>query len=537
MDKSDLRERIEQTVQATRNNYETRSKLLKKLLKEAEEVGDAYAVGRVSLLLAACYFTLGQRNSIFGYALKAVDIFKKLGKRNLLASSYNVLGISYLAQENYYRAIECYNCALKAIRGLKNPMIRSDVILSNIAESYYHMGEYRKSCGLLIKCVKVIRTKHPEDHTSAVIYSINLSENYECLGEFEKAREILDSAWSDVEQLELDVLSWNYYIRQCCIMYKMGELAEGMKYADMAINAVKSGYDSFEFHHDYEEIAIQQVAVGDLERAQCFADILTDYAEKNGHTIDLILSKRVQARICLAQGEGKRALMLYRDLSGLYEKRIAEQHEMQYESQKSAEASSREIGKLLQRIRLNEEKAERDSLTGLMNRSALVSVTNEFIQNAKEKGRRLGAIFMDIDYFKEYNDTYGHAAGDEAIKTIANICLGEVNPSVKFFRYGGDEYFGIVLGYKDEELEKLASRISGKVRVSGFEHVRNPNGKTLTVSMGIVNVDMQHSEATILDIIQYADKTLYHAKDRGKNAVFSYRMLGDSEHEFKRILP
>lgn len=58
----------------------------------------------------------------------------------------------------------------------------------------------------------------------------------------------------------------------------------------------------------------------------------------------------------------------------------------------------------------------------------------------------------------------------------------------------------------------------------------------LTVSMGIVNVDMRESKDTILDIIQYADKTLYHAKDRGKNAVFAYHMLGNSEHEFKRIV-
>ena len=170
-----------------------------------------------------------------------------------------------------------------------------------------------------------------------------------------------------------------------------------------------------------------------------------------------------------------------------------------------------------------------------MNRSALVSVTNEFLQNARDKGRMLGAIFMDIDYFKEYNDTYGHAAGDEAIKYVANVCLSEENSSVKFFRYGGDEYFGIVLGYEDANLEDLALRISERVRSSGLEHAKNPSGQRLTISAGIVNVNMQNSQETILDIIQYADKTLYHAKDRGKNVVFAYHALGNSEHEYRRL--
>ena len=57
----------------------------------------------------------------------------------------------------------------------------------------------------------------------------------------------------------------------------------------------------------------------------------------------------------------------------------------------------------------------------------------------------------------------------------------------------------------------------------------------LTVSIGVVNVNMQQSDDTLLDIIQYADKTLYHAKDRGKNTVFAYHALGRTEHEFRRI--
>ena len=147
----------------------------------------------------------------------------------------------------------------------------------------------------------------------------------------------------------------------------------------------------------------------------------------------------------------------------------------------------------------------------------------------------LGGIFLDIDYFKEYNDTYGHAEGDEAIKFIARVCIGEENPKVRFFRYGGDEYFGITLGLADEELQLLALRISDTIRGSNIAHIKNPNGQRLTVSIGIANVDMTCSDETILDLIKYADKALYHAKDRGKDDVFAYHDLPNSEHEYLRV--
>ena len=346
---------------------------------------------------------------------------------------------------------------------------------------------------------------------------------------------MLDEIKPDIELLARDVLLWGYYGRRCCVLYKMGRLEEAEKYADLTITSINSGYDSYEFHRDFEKISTLEVQNGDYRRAQCFADILNAYAETNPHKLDQIIAKRVQARICDARGESERALALYRELNMLYVERMREQIEMQYESQKNAEAASREIGKLLQRVRVSEEKAERDPLTGLMNRSALVATTNEFIESAKENGITLGAIFIDIDYFKEYNDTYGHAAGDEAIKYVARVCRDEESTTVRFFRYGGDEYFGIILDHKDEELEQLGLRILEKAHTSGLEHAKNPNGQRLTLSIGLVNVNMQNSNDTILDVINYADKTLYHAKDRGKNAVFMYHALENSEHEFRRI--
>lgn len=536
MDRSEINERIEQLMKEGKKDYKRLEKELKKHLKAAEKDGDLYLVGKISLYLSMCCFELGNRVGMLPHAYKAVGIFESTSDHVMLARSYNLLGIAYGAQENFQLSLDAYNKALDTIRGRRKPGIRREMVLNNIAECYYQMGEYQKSINIMKGCFSTCRKRNPDNYSSIVIYGLNLSDCYESLGEYDKSKEILDSIKGSVDHLEEDALLFGYYTRLSCVLYKAGDADNGASYADLALKRMRAVRDSYEFHRDFEKIASLEVEIGDFERAQRFADILTEYAAASGLTLDLITAKRVQANICDSRGEEERALELYKDLNDLYEKRVSEQNAMQYESQKNAEAANKEIAKLMKKIRISEEKAERDPLTGLMNRSALVSITNEFIQKAKEKGKKLGGIFLDIDYFKEFNDTYGHASGDEAIKLIASVCMGEETPSVRFFRYGGDEYFGIVLGHKDEDLETIALRISQKVRGSGVAHIKNPNGQHLTVSVGIVNVDMKESDSTILDIIKYADKALYHAKDRGKDDVFAYCFTSNSEHEYKRVV-
>lgn len=535
MESSKIDDRIEQIMKDHRRDYPRLERELKKCLKEAEKDGEIMLIGKISLYLSMCYFEMGDRVRILSHAFKAVGIFENTDDMTLLARSYNLLGIGYGAQENYQLALASYNKALDTIRGQRKPVLRKEMILNNIADCYYQMGEYQKSIHLMKGCLSTCQKKNPDNHVSISVYGLNLSDCYESLGEIQQAKEILDCVEPDVKTLGEDPLVYGYYARRSVIHYRLGDLEKGAEYADLTLSGMNIIHDLYEFHRDFERIASLKVQANDCDRAQKFADILSEYANSNGHTFELIIAKRVQASIFDARGDRANALELYKELNDLYEKRVQEQNAMQYESQKNAEAASREIAKLMKKIRISEEKAERDPLTGLMNRSALVSITNEFVQSAKEHNKKLGGIFLDIDYFKEYNDTYGHAAGDEAIKYIASVCLGEETSSIRFFRYGGDEYFGVILGHKDEDVEKLALRISETVHSSGYQHIKNPNGQRLTVSIGVVNVDMKDSDYTILDIIKYADKALYYAKDRGKDVVFAYHALANSEHEYRRV--
>ena len=167
------------------------------------------------------------------------------------------------------------------------------------------------------------------------------------------------------------------------------------------------------------------------------------------------------------------------------------------------------------------ELASEDGLTGIANRRAF----DQHLQAEWDRRRRdqeaLSLILFDIDYFKNYNDTYGHQAGDECLASIGNaLQTGDIarRPGDLIARYGGEE-FVVVLGKTDtgdasDIGEKLCSRISNlriPHRTSKVGHV-----KFVTVSVGIAT--MRPSGQTVpADIIAAADKALYQAKRTGRN--------------------
>lgn len=154
--------------------------------------------------------------------------------------------------------------------------------------------------------------------------------------------------------------------------------------------------------------------------------------------------------------------------------------------------------------------AKRDGLTGLYNRRTFDGVVDEFL--GKKPAGTEGALFLiDMDNFKNVNDTLGHLAGDEALKTLAGVMRMVFNGAY-LGRYGGDEFTVFIVGYgSDGELETLAADLCDKMDMN-FEH----EGKSvsLSVSVGVattVGVD-EYSE-----LYMQADKALYYSKENGRN--------------------
>ena len=155
--------------------------------------------------------------------------------------------------------------------------------------------------------------------------------------------------------------------------------------------------------------------------------------------------------------------------------------------------------------------AHQDPLTNTANRRKMEVV----LENAVEQKKAFSAIMLDIDYFKRYNDTYGHPAGDDCLARVAQVLKQSVRtPDDVVSRYGGEEFLVILFNCPADIAEKVAARIQDGLRKEAIPHSTSTVSDRVTVSMGIA--EMAEGLAGT-EIIARADTALYRAKEAGRD--------------------
>lgn len=162
------------------------------------------------------------------------------------------------------------------------------------------------------------------------------------------------------------------------------------------------------------------------------------------------------------------------------------------------------------------QQANTDALTGLMNRRALRARMNEHWPRI-EQGTPFSAFFVDVDFFKAFNDRYGHLAGDRVLVAVANAIDDVVGPDMPVARFGGEEFTVLLPGVPIEQATQLGQRTCAAVSALDIAHEASLFG-TVTVSVGIASTSREHF-ATPADLLHAADLALYRAKRLGRNRV------------------
>jgi len=160
-----------------------------------------------------------------------------------------------------------------------------------------------------------------------------------------------------------------------------------------------------------------------------------------------------------------------------------------------------------------------DALTEIPNRRRLEEVLNREWHRASRSGKPLSLLFLDIDHFKQFNDTYGHGRGDEALRKIAREIQRRLKRGGDFVaRYGGEE-FVVVLPYSDDETARsTASMLSEAVDGLGIVHEASSAAPHLTVSIGLITVQPCPKQS-LEHVMQVLDKAMYAAKSDGRHSI------------------
>ena len=123
---------------------------------------------------------------------------------------------------------------------------------------------------------------------------------------------------------------------------------------------------------------------------------------------------------------------------------------------------------------------------------------------------------IDVDYFKEFNDTYGHVQGDVILKSVADSLMDNMPSDVFVARFGGDEFSCMCINKSDDEIINYIKSIQNNIKNKKIEHKGNKNNNYLTLSFGFYNGALTSS------MLEKADEALYQSKSKGRNTFSMY---------------
>ncbi|MBP0598329.1 GGDEF domain-containing protein [Herbaspirillum sp. LeCh32-8] len=178
-----------------------------------------------------------------------------------------------------------------------------------------------------------------------------------------------------------------------------------------------------------------------------------------------------------------------------------------------ARVNLEEMNKTLARLALE------DALTGLANRRQFERGLQEEFNRAARTGLSLAVIMIDVDYFKQYNDLYGHMAGDKVLRRLGSAIRDtNLRPEDMLARYGGEEIAVLLPGAKLEGAVMVAERIRKSIEALDIEHSASASGH-LTISLGVSAVAPQRQVDNPEDVLREADEALYLAKAAGRDCI------------------
>lgn len=183
-------------------------------------------------------------------------------------------------------------------------------------------------------------------------------------------------------------------------------------------------------------------------------------------------------------------------------------------------------------LRHQEHLATTDALSGLLVRRAFLDACEAHLAQARRRGRLLHLIILDLDHFKSINDTFGHAAGDEAISTVGAVVTRWVAGRGLARRLGGEEFAALIIGESTEEVRRSAYDLLAAIRCS---ELRSAPSRRVTASAGLTAID-PFRDPSVGGPLERADAALFEAKAGGRDRLHlvsprdeSSRAAGQSE--------
>ena len=498
----------------------------RKLAEIGKKENDSRLLGFAYYYLAESYLCLNDHHNLVLCLAESIVNQQKTSQWDLLIRSHNVMGVDAYNRGNTTVALDQYITALSYGEKYKFPY-ETALVNCNIGRLYMGFGEYSSAIRYLEKARDSFY-----DYRDDFFGRGNLANAYASLGRCSLFQNKLEEAveyegkirglgGEDEDEDGIDFfVSQGLFARIC---HQKGELQERDQYIRGMIkklDEVKSFTGSHEELFDFLDFLLE---IGKYEELREVFPRLEVMAEESGITHLKMELMRRQAEYYRAVQDRENYLevcaRLYEEGQILREENVGVLH-WSTELRLNLEKARKKERKLLKEKRMLKERSEKDALTGLANRYKLNDFAEKVFEKAKDNREMLSVEIFDVDYFKQFNDTYGHQAGDQCLEQIGKILdrFMQEDEDVFCARYGGDEFIIIYYGKTDEEVLALAHRLRQEILDLKLKNQGSQVSEYVTVSQGIRN-SIPAFQSRMWDFLYGADGALYNVKRKQKNGI------------------
>lgn len=490
------------------------------ILAHAAEL-NSDAISGIGYYYFAEYYWFLRDNEKTMYCLgECTKCFQAAGMYEFLARGFNMMGAVSDTQGNQVVALNYYYTGLQYAERYHLPYAYA-MLSTNIGHILMEMRRYEEAARRYEQAVTYY--KRSEDnvrHTyNLVLSSVYCGSCYLKLHQNEKAYAI----WDKVTKLRRDFpdrvlpgINIQVFEAECEAAKESGD--RFFKCMDGILDYLCSLDDIFEAGDCLTAIAELLLKAGDYDRLDKFFSVI----DARGLEKQLMLNMNLypyRSSFLLHQERTEEYLQHTRRYFAFYEKDRQNNRQVTariMELRDKLSSMEKEREKMRACNRQLKDIALYDSMTNLANRTFLNEYASARFEDAQREKKLLGVELLDIDYFKNYNDAYGHLAGDACIEAVAGVLRKIRSDKVFCGRYGGDEFMIVYNDLSLEEISRVVDKIQQRVRELAIPHEASECSDIITVSQGIF-VREPEEQNREWDFNSQADKILYRAKRSGRN--------------------
>ena len=449
-----------------------------------EELNDYNGMAASLNRLAVIYEEMGNETMNIKCILEGLDAIREGDDRLLEAKLYNNLGSRFMRINDYSRALDCLNLAAQAHDGIviddENASLDRNKISDvnefeaimnlNFSSIYYHLDNFAQAKHHF-DMVKAV-SKDLEDKSQQLLISSFEGLLFWHNGEKEKAAEMVSSFMKTIEEVEYAT-----------------DYLESMSYLIELLMKMKQ-YDT------WEHLLVR------LEKN--LADGVSLYVKS-----ELLKCWIEYYKTTNNTDKYHEACIKFYELSkSKYDEDCAKASDnivLQIEMNKAKFQKKRD-----------DQKVYFDALTGIGNRTKIIEDSKRFIAESVKNHTEITIGLIDIDFFKECNDTYGHIEGDNCLRNVASVLSRVVGEEGCVYRYGGDEFLIILPDIRKEDINAIGGKIKSALELEKIPNKKSAISPYVTVSQGYSSAYAEPGD-TIETMINLADLVLYSVKRRGRN--------------------